>query len=79
MIVKIEENEVNFQKKEEFTNVIKNKNFNEGICVNIKNNNEIFDSLEILLKKIVLTFYGKNNFDDIKEEIRNSLRKSGIR
>ena len=78
LIVKIEENEVNFQKKEEFTNVIKNKNFNEGICVNIKNNNEIFDSLEILLKKIVLTFYGKNNFDDIKEEIRNSLRKSGI-
>ena len=55
--------------------MIKEKNFNSGIVENIKNENVIFNSLNILLKKIILLNFGKNNFNDIKDEIRNSLIK----
>ena len=75
LILKIEENNVNYKKKEDFNKMIKEKNFNSGIVENIKNENVIFNSLNILLKKIVLLNFGKNNFNDIKDEIRNSLIK----
>ena len=71
-ILKISEENVNYKKKEEFNNLIKEKNFNSGIYENFKNENEILNSLNILLKKIVLLNFGKNN-NNIKEEIRNSL------